>query len=68
MSGESVVWQKFDMHIEPKSSFRVERLTFQRMRQRNDESSDDFVSRLTNQANLCKFKERDERIIEQMSE
>ena len=37
------------------------------MRQRNDESSDDFVSRITNQANLCKFKDRDERIIEQIA-
>ena len=37
------------------------------MRQRADESSDDFVSRLINQANLCKFKERDESIIEQIA-
>ena len=61
------VWEKFDTHIEPKSSFRVERLTFQRMRQRAEESSDDFVSRLTNQANLCKFKDCDERIVEQIT-
>ena len=37
------------------------------MRQRMEESSDDFVSRLNNQANLCKFGERDERIIEQLT-
>ena len=37
------------------------------MRQRIDESSDDFVSRLNNQANLCKFRERDERIVEQLT-
>ena len=49
----SKIWEKFDVQIEPKCSFRVERLTFQRMRQRADESSDDFRSRLTNQANLC---------------
>ena len=28
------IWDKFDLQIEPKSSFRVERLTFLRMRQR----------------------------------
>ena len=49
-----------------KSSFKVERLTFQRMRQHMEESSDYFVSRLNNQANLCKFREREERIVEQL--
>ena len=58
------VWAKFDAHVEPKSNFRVERLTFQRMRQRADESSDDFLSRLTNQANKCKFTSKEERLIE----
>ena len=61
------VWEKFDAHVEPRSSFRVERLTFQRMRQKDDESSDDFITRLTNQAKACKFKEHDERIIEQIT-
>ena len=61
------VWEQFDAHVEPKSSFRVECLTFQRMRQRAEESSDDFVSRLTNQANLCKFKDCDKRIVEQIT-
>jgi hypothetical protein len=49
-----IVWTKFDGQIEPTSSFRVERLTFQHMKQRSDESSNDFVSRLVNQADLCK--------------
>ena len=62
-----VIWGKFDTQIVHKSSFRVERLTFQRMRQRIAESSDDFVSRLNQKANLCKFRERDERIIEQLT-
>ena len=35
----AIIWEKFDTQIEPKSSFRVERLTFQRMRQRMEESS-----------------------------
>ena len=61
------VWKRFDAHIEPTSSFRVERLTFQRMRQLPDESADDFISRLTNQAKLCKFKDRNERIVEQIT-
>ena len=30
------VWEKSDAHVEPRSSFRVERLTFQRMRQKDD--------------------------------
>ena len=45
----------------------VERLTFQRMRQHADESSDDFLSCLTNQVNSCKFKECDKRIIKQIA-
>ena len=61
------IWDKFDLQIEPKSSFRVERLTFQRMRQRTDESIDDFLSRSNNQASLCKFRERDERIVVQLT-
>ena len=61
------IWDKFDLQIEPKSSFRVERLTFQRMRQRTDEPIDDFLSRSNNQARLCKFRERDERIAEQLT-
>ena len=59
------VWGKFDSHIEPTSNFRVERLNFQRLRQREDESTEDFVSRLTNQADKCKFSNKDERLIEQ---
>ena len=61
------MWGTFDAHVEPKSSFRVEHLTFQRMRQCSEESSDDFVSRLTNPVNLCKFKDHDERIVEQIT-
>ena len=45
----------------------MERLTFQRMHQKEAETSDDFITRLTNQAKLCKFKECDERIIEQIT-
>lgn len=60
------VWVKFDEQIEPRSSFRVERLTFQRMRQEENETSDDFISRLKNQATLCKFSNNDERIIDQI--
>ena len=60
------VWEKFDSHIEPTSNFRVERLNFQRLRQREDESTEDFVSRLTNQADKCKFSNKDERLIEQL--
>jgi hypothetical protein len=63
----SVVWSRFDAHVEPTSNFRVERLTFQRMKQRMDESSDDFLSRLTNQANKCKFRDKEERLIEQLT-
>ena len=37
------------------------------MRQHVEESNDDFVSRLNNQANLCKFRERDERFVEQLT-
>ena len=56
------IWFSF----EPTSNFRVERLNFQRLRQREDESTEDFVSRVTNQADKCKFSNKDERLIEQL--
>ena len=37
------------------------------MTQCQNESSDDFLTRLTNQAILCKFADRDARIIEQIN-
>ena len=37
------------------------------MRQRSEESSDDYVSLLTNQVNLCMFKDHDERMVEQIT-
>ena len=40
---------------------------FQHMRQHADESSDDFLSHLTNQANKCKFTDKDECLIEQLT-
>lgn len=60
------VWEHFDKHIEPQSSFRVERLAFQHMKQHEQESSDDFVSRLKNQADLCRFMNKGERILDQI--
>jgi hypothetical protein len=62
-----VVWTKFDAQIEPTSSFRVEQLNFQHMKQKPEETSNDFVSRLKNQAELCKFGvQKDKRIIGQI--
>ena len=63
-----VVWEKFQTQIEPKTNFRVARLFLQRMKQEQNESFDDFISRCKLQAHKCNFRddtEFNERIIEQ---
>ena len=62
-----VVWAKFDAHMQPTCNFRVERLALQRLKQRPDESFDDFLSRLNNQAAKCKFQDKQERILKQLT-
>ena len=42
------VWEKFDAHVELRSSFHVERLTFQCNVPEVGRKSDDFITHLTN--------------------
>ena len=62
------VWSKFETQLHPKTNFRVARLYLQRYVQQENESADDFISRLKLQAYTCAFrddKELHERVIEQ---
>ena len=63
-----VVWEKFTTHVEPKSNFRIARLQLQKMKQ-EDESIDNYVSRIKLQAFKCKFRDEtdiQDRVIEQL--
>ena len=64
----NVVWKKFELHIEPKVNFRVQRFYLQKYSQRESESIDDYMARCKLQALKCKFSqnEAEERLIEQL--
>ena len=64
----SLVWEKFQAHIEPKVNFRVQRFYLQKYSQAGGESIDDYVTRCKLQAQKCKFNqaEAEERLIEQL--
>ena len=64
----SLVWEKFQAHIEPKVNFRVQRFYLQKYSQAGGESIDDYVMRCKLQAQKCKFNqaEAEERLIEQL--
>ena len=46
----SLVWEKFQAHIEPKVNFRVQRFYLQKYSQAGGESIDDYVTRCKLQA------------------
>ena len=65
----NVVWNKFISHIHPTENFRVARFYLQKLRQQENESVDDFISRLKLQAFKCNLrddKEFEDRVIEQL--
>ena len=60
------VCNKFILHIQPRENFRVARLYLQKLRQHENESVDEFVSRLKLQAFKCSLpddKEFEDRVI-----
>ncbi|CAI9741978.1 Hypothetical predicted protein [Octopus vulgaris] len=58
--------EKFERHIEPKSNHRIHRYEFQGLKQDPQETIDNFLSRLKNVAEKCKFKDKNERIVDQL--
>ena len=60
---------EFISHIQPRENFRAARLYLQKLRQQENESVDEFVSRLKLQAYKCSLrddKEFEDRVIEQL--
>lgn len=62
----NIIWKKFLDQIEPADNFRISRLKLSTLRQRSDESLDDFISRCKHLANKCDFSkdELQQRLIE----
>ena len=61
------IWNAFSQQLDPRDNFRIHRLEFQRFKQGESESIDDFVLRCRTKAAQCIFKTEDmieERIIE----
>uniref|UniRef100_A0A0L8FN62 Retrotransposon gag domain-containing protein n=1 Tax=Octopus bimaculoides TaxID=37653 RepID=A0A0L8FN62_OCTBM len=52
--------------VEPRSNHRIHRYEFQGLKQDPQETIDNFLSRLKNVAEKCKFKDKDERIVDQL--
>ncbi|CAI9716277.1 Hypothetical predicted protein [Octopus vulgaris] len=58
--------EKFERYLEPRSNHRIHRYEFQGLKQDPQETIDNFLSRLKNVAEKCKFKDKDERIVDQL--
>ena len=60
------IWKKFSDQIEPAENFRIHRLEFQRLKQQDGETIEDFFTRCKSKSMKCQFTntECDERIIE----
>ncbi|CAI9740930.1 Hypothetical predicted protein [Octopus vulgaris] len=58
--------EEFERHLEPRSNHRIHRYEFQGLKQDPQETIDNFLSRLKNVAEKCKFKDKDERIVDQL--
>ncbi|CAI9731720.1 Hypothetical predicted protein [Octopus vulgaris] len=58
--------EKFERHLEPRSNHRIHRYEFQGLKQDPQGMIDNFLSRLKNVAEKCKFKDKDERIVDQL--
>ena len=60
------VWGRFHQSVGLAENFRVHRLNFTALRQREDESVDEFYTRCRALALKCKFNDRDDRLIDQL--
>ncbi len=65
----SNVWDKFSAQLEPTENFRIHRLEFQRFKQNDNETVDEFYTRCKAKAMKCKFTgdTQNERIIAGLS-
>ena len=54
------VWQRFELHIEPKVNPYLAHYNFQQCRQTVDATVDDFISRCRLMAQKCKFANEEE--------
>lgn len=59
---------KLDEYFAPKQSRVYERHIFRLLKQESDEKFDKFLVRLRNQADKCRFTDKDEHIIDQIAE
>lgn len=59
---------KLDSYFSPKQSKVYERHTFRLLKQESDEKFEKFLVRLRKQADKCQFADRDENIIDQVTE
>ena len=65
----SETWERFERHLAPKVNHRLARYQLQQLKQMQEESIDDFMTRCRNQATKCKFRDDTdvgERLIEQL--
>lgn len=63
------IWERFEKHLAPKVNHRLARYQLQQLKQMQEETIDDFMTRCRNQATKCKFRdlvETNERLIEQL--
>uniref|UniRef100_A0A0L8GNW8 Retrotransposon gag domain-containing protein n=1 Tax=Octopus bimaculoides TaxID=37653 RepID=A0A0L8GNW8_OCTBM len=58
--------EKFERHLEPRSNHRIHRYEFQGLKQDPQKTIDNFLSRQKNVAEKCRFKDKDERIVDQL--
>ncbi|CAI9719522.1 Hypothetical predicted protein [Octopus vulgaris] len=58
--------EKFERHLEPRSNHRIHRYEFQGLKQDPQETIDNFLSRLKNIAEKCKFRDKEEKIVGQL--
>ena len=49
------IWESFEKHVAPQVNHRLVRYQLQQLRQKTEESIDDFMTCCRNQASKCKF-------------
>lgn len=60
--------QKLDEYFKPKESIIYERYIFRKIKQQDSEKFENFIIRLRNQAEKCKFTDAKEHIIDQITD
>uniref|UniRef100_A0A0L8H969 Retrotransposon gag domain-containing protein n=1 Tax=Octopus bimaculoides TaxID=37653 RepID=A0A0L8H969_OCTBM len=65
-SNPDTLLEKCERYQEPRSNHRIHRYEFQGLKQDPQETINNFLSRLKNVAEKCRFKDKDERIVDQL--